>query len=377
MSAPGKRYDSDTKVTDLLIQCAQAVVNGSDYSPYLEEVLDRYASIAKELDLSSDIITNIKNDLLDLINKYSNKDAFMEAMKASGEDNNAKLVAHFFKTRGLDAIYISPKEAGLIVSDDPGNAQVLSESYDRLYSLREEKRIIVFPGFFGYSEAGDVVTFSRSGSDITGAILANGVKAELYENFTDVDAVYSVNPSIVTQPKEIKELTYREMRELSYAGFSVFHAEALIPAYRAGIPVQVRNTNNPSASGTRIVSSRNNINGPVIGIANDKGFCSIYISKYLMNREVGFARKVLSILEDYHISYEHMPSGIDDLTIVLRQDQLTRKSEQEILTRISEELQVEEIKVEHDLALIMLVGKGCDVISVQMPVHPQHSRKRE
>lgn len=358
VSAPGKRYDSDTKVTDLLIQCAQAVVNGSDYSPYLEEVLDRYASIAKELDLSSDIITNIKNDLLDLINKYSNKDAFMEAMKASGEDNNAKLVAHFFKTRGLDAIYISPKEAGLIVSDDPGNAQVLSESYDRLYSLREEKRIIVFPGFFGYGEAGDVVTFSRSGSDITGAILANGVKAELYENFTDVDAVYSVNPSIVTQPKEIKELTYREMRELSYAGFSVFHAEALIPAYRAGIPVQVRNTNNPSASGTRIVSSRNNINGPVIGIANDKGFCSIYISKYLMNREVGFARKVLSILEDYHISYEHMPSGIDDLTIVLRQDQLTRKSEQEILTRISEELQVEEIKVEHDLALIMLVGEG-------------------
>jgi aspartate kinase len=358
VSAPGKRYDSDTKVTDLLIQCAQAVVNGSDYSPYLEEVLDRYASIAKELDLSSDIITNIKNDLLDLINKSSNKDAFMEAMKASGEDNNAKLVAHFFKARGLDAIYISPKKAGLIVSDDPGNAQVLSESYDRLYSLREEKRIIVFPGFFGYSEAGDVVTFSRSGSDITGAILANGVKAELYENFTDVDAVYSVNPSIVTQPKEIKELTYREMRELSYAGFSVFHAEALIPAYRAGIPVQVRNTNNPSASGTRIVSSRNNINGPVIGIANDKGFCSIYISKYLMNREVGFARKVLSILEDYHISYEHMPSGIDDLTIVLRQDQLTRKSEQEILTRISEELQVEEIKVEHDLALIMLVGEG-------------------
>lgn len=221
------------------------------------------------------------------------------------------------------------------------------------------------------------MTFSRSGSDITGAILANGVKAELYENFTDVDAVYSVNPSIVTQPKEIKELTYREMRELSYAGFSVFHAEALIPAYRAGIPVQVRNTNNPSAQGTRIVASRNNTNGPVIGIANDKGFCSIYISKYLMNREVGFARKVLSILEDYHISYEHMPSGIDDLTIVLRQDQLTGKSEQEILARISEELQVEEIKVEHDLALIMLVGKGCDVISVQMPVHPKHLRKRK
>jgi len=358
VSAPGKRYEEDTKVTDLLIQCATSVLNGGSPSPYLEEVLTRYASIAKELDLSSDIIANIKKDLLELMEKSSDEKAFMEAMKASGEDNNAKLVAHFFKDRGLDAIYINPKEAGLIVSDNPGNAQVLAESYDRLFALREQKKIIVFPGFFGYNESGEVVTFSRSGSDITGAILANGVKADLYENFTDVDAVYSVNPSIVKQPKEIKELTYREMRELSYAGFSVFHAEALIPAYRAGIPVQVRNTNNPSAPGTRIVSARNNTNGPVVGIANDKGFCSIYISKYLMNREIGFARKVLSILEDYHISYEHMPSGIDDLTIVLRQDQLVGKSEQEILARISNELQVDEIKVEHDLALIMLVGEG-------------------
>ncbi|WP_400245416.1 aspartate kinase [Niallia sp. JL1B1071] len=358
VSAPGKRYEEDTKVTDLLIQCATAVLNGGSPSPYLEEVLARYASIAKELDLSSDIIANIKTDLLELIKNADDKDAFMEAMKASGEDNNAKLVAHFFKDRGLDAIYVSPKEAGLIVSDHPGNAQVLADSYDRLFALREQKNIIVFPGFFGYNESGEVVTFSRSGSDITGAILANGVKADLYENFTDVDAVYSVNPSIVKQPKEIKELTYREMRELSYAGFSVFHAEALIPAYRAGIPVQVRNTNNPSAPGTRIVASRSNTNGPVVGIANDKGFCSIYISKYLMNREVGFARKVLSILEEYHISYEHMPSGIDDLTIVLRQDQLTGKSEQEILARISDELHVDEIKVEHDLALIMLVGEG-------------------
>ncbi|MCF2647370.1 aspartate kinase [Niallia circulans] len=358
VSAPGKRYEEDTKVTDLLIQCSTAVINGESPSPYLEEVLARYASIAKELDLSSDIIANIKRDLLELINNSTDKDAFMEAMKASGEDNNAKLVAHFFKDRGLDAIYVSPKEAGLIVSDHPGNAQVLAESYDRLFTLREQKNIIVFPGFFGYNESGKVVTFSRSGSDITGAILANGVKADLYENFTDVDAVYSVNPSIVKQPKEIKELTYREMRELSYAGFSVFHAEALIPAYRAGIPVQVRNTNNPSAPGTRIVASRSNTNGPVVGIANDKGFCSIYISKYLMNREVGFARKVLSILEEYHISYEHMPSGIDDLTIVLRQDQLTGKSEQEILAKISDELHVDEIKVEHDLALIMLVGEG-------------------
>ncbi|KAB7672491.1 aspartate kinase [Bacillus sp. B1-b2] len=359
VSAPGKRFEEDKKVTDLLIQCAEHVLHGEDYQEILEIIVDRYASIAKELNISNEIIDQIKFDLLELIeNQSKNKEAFLEVMKASGEDNNAKLVAHFFQSRGLDAVYISPKEAGLIVSDEPGNAQVLPESYDRLYELRNRKEVIVFPGFFGYNANEEVVTFSRSGSDITGAILANGVKAEIYENFTDVDAVFAVNPTIVQNPKEIKELTYREMRELSYAGFSVFHAEALIPAYRAGIPVQVKNTNNPNARGTKIVASRNNVNGPVIGIANDKGFCSIYISKYLMNREVGFARKILSILEEYGISYEHMPSGIDDVTIILRENQLQGKDEKEILSKIAEELQVEEIKIQHHLALIMLVGEG-------------------
>ncbi|HWJ79787.1 MAG TPA: aspartate kinase [Niallia sp.] len=359
VSAPGKRHADDKKVTDLLIQCAKARLEGSNIDIYLEEVMERYASIAKELDLSSDIIADIKNDLLELIeNQELNEAAFMEAMKASGEDSNAKLVAHFFKKRGLDAVYVSPKEAGLIVSDDPGNAQVLPESYDRLYQLRNRNQVIVFPGFFGLNNKGEVVTFSRSGSDITGAILANGVKATLYENFTDVDAVFSVNPTIVENPKEIKEITYREMRELSYAGFSVFHAEALFPAYRAGIPVQVKNTNNPDARGTRIVASRNNTNGPVIGIANDKGFCSIYMSKYLMNRELGFARRVLSILEEYEISYEHMPSGIDDLTIIIREHQIEGKDEQQLLKRITEEMQVDELKIEHHLSLIMLVGEG-------------------
>lgn len=359
VSAPGKRNDLDIKVTDLLISCAEKALAGESVKDSIDAILERYASIAKELDLSSDIITEIKNDFLQLLEgDKSNQHSFIEAVKASGEDNNAKLVAKFFQKNGLPAVYVNPKDAGLIVTDDPGNAQVLPESYDRLYALRDYQEIIVFPGFFGYNSKGEVITFSRSGSDITGAILANGVKAAIYENFTDVDAVYSVNPTIVENPKEIKELTYREMRELSYAGFSVFHAEALMPAYRAGIPVQVRNTNNPSVPGTRIVAARNNTNGPVVGIANDKGFCSIYISKYLMNREVGFGRKILSILEEYGISYEHMPSGIDDLTIVIRQHQLTGKNEAELLNRLKVELLAEEIKVEHNLALIMIVGEG-------------------
>ena len=249
------------------------------------------------------------------------------------------------KHRGIEAHYVNPKDAGLFVTDEPGHAQVLPETYENLYQLRNRTGILVVPGFFGYNKAGDVLTFSRSGSDITGSILANGVKAELYENFTDVDAVYAVNPNIVKNPKGIRELTYREMRELSYAGFSVFHDEALSPTFQAGIPVNVKNTNNPSAPGTKIVSERKNTNGPVVGIASDDGFCSIYIGKYLMNREIGFGRRLLQILEDLHLSYEHLPSGIDDISVILREDQLNEEIEKEVLARIQAELQADEVKI--------------------------------
>ncbi|MFS0880751.1 aspartate kinase [Metabacillus niabensis] len=359
VSAPGKRFSDDIKVTDLLIDCAEKVLAGEEIESEFATIIERYASIAKELEISLDIIDTISHDLKALLNGNKEKpDRFLDAIKASGEDNNAKLIAAYFQHRGVLAQYVSPKEAGLIVSDEPGNAQVLPESYDNLYKLRDREGIIVFPGFFGHNKNGDVLTFSRSGSDITGSILANGVKADLYENFTDVDAVYSVNPTIVQNPKEISELTYREMRELSYAGFSVFHDEALIPAFRAGIPVNVKNTNNPTAPGTRIVNERANTNGPVIGIASDKGFCSIYISKYLMNREIGFGRRLLQILEDFGLTYEHVPSGIDDVTVILRQNQMDKEIEAAITKRIINELHADEVIIEHNLVLIMVVGEG-------------------
>lgn len=359
VSAPGKRFAQDMKVTDLLIECAERTLKGEDDQGLVAAVMERYENIAYELKLSEDIIKEIKDDFTSLLNRnFDSKNRFLDSIKASGEDNNAKLVCAFFRSRGFEAHYVNPKDAGLFVTDESGNAQVLPESYENLYSLREKSGIIIFPGFFGYTKEGEVVTFSRSGSDITGSILANGLKADLYENFTDVDAVYSVNPNIVQSPKEISELTYREMRELSYAGFSVFHDEALIPAFRAGIPVQVKNTNNPSAPGTKIVNNRNNTNGPVVGIASDKGFCSIYVSKYLMNREIGFGRRLLFILEEYGISYEHTPSGIDDITVILRQNQLDQYTEEDIMERIKTELSADEVKVEHDLALIMIVGEG-------------------
>lgn len=359
VSAPGKRFADDTKVTDLLIACAHKKLRGEDATDWLEAVVERFASIAMDLEMSNDIVKEIRADLEERLRGYKgDPERFLDHMKAAGEDNNAKLIAAYFQERGIEARYVSPKEAGLIVTDEPGNARVLPESYKRLYSLREQSGIIIFPGFFGFSKNGDVVTFSRGGSDITGSILANGVKAELYENFTDVDAVYAVNPNFVSHPTEIQELTYREMRELSYAGFSVFHDEALIPAFRAGIPVNIKNTNNPSAPGTKIVNERETKNGPVVGIASDEGFCSIYIQKYLMNKEIGFGRKLLQILEDFGLSYEHIPSGIDDVTVILRENQLNQELEQVILHQIKEKLDADEVKIQHRLALIMLVGEG-------------------
>ncbi|MCP6733359.1 aspartate kinase [Bacillus subtilis] len=359
VSAPGKRYAEDTKVTDLLIACAEQYLASGSAPELAEAVVERYALIATELQLGQGIIEKIRDDLFTLLEgDKSNPEQYLDAVKASGEDNNAKLIAAYFRYKGVKAEYVNPKDAGLFVTNEPGNAQVLPESYQNLYRLRERDGLIIFPGFFGFSKDDDVITFSRSGSDITGSILANGLQADLYENFTDVDAVYSVNPSFVENPKEISELTYREMRELSYAGFSVFHDEALIPAFRAGIPVQIKNTNNPSAEGTRVVSKRDNTNGPVVGIASDTGFCSIYISKYLMNREIGFGRRALQILEEHGLTYEHVPSGIDDMTIILRQGQMDAATERSVIKRIEEDLHADEVIVEHHLALIMVVGEA-------------------
>ncbi|MDR0137617.1 aspartate kinase [Metabacillus idriensis] len=359
VSAPGKRYPEDRKVTDLLIELGERTLRGEEAPEFLSAVISRYSQVAEGLKLPAEIVSKIEKDLIQLLNADKTRQArYIDAIKASGEDNNAKLIAEYFRSRGIEATYINPKEAGLLVEENGGTALVLKKSYENLKSLRKRSGILIFPGFFGYNEASEVVTFSRSGSDITGSILANGIEADLYENFTDVDAVYSVNPNVVTNPKEIRELTYREMRELSYAGFSVFHDEALIPAFEAGIPVHIKNTNNPEAAGTRIVNERKNTNGPVIGIASDDDFCSIYVNKYLMNKEIGFGRKLLSILEDFGLTYEHSPSGIDDLSIILRQKQMNAETEELILERIRTDLKPDEVTVEHNLSLIMMVGEG-------------------
>lgn len=359
VSAPGKRFSDDVKVTDLLIRLGEAALSGAETDPHLERVLSRFREITDELGLSADISSEIESDLRDrLSNDKEDSSLYMDTMKAAGEDNNAKLIAAYFSLIGCDAKYINPKDGGLLVNDRPQRVRALSEGDERLAKLREESGLIVFPGFFGFTKDGTLRTFNRGGSDITGAIVAAAVGADLYENFTDVDSVFAANPTVIENPVPIKTMTYREMRELAYAGFSVFHDEALIPAFRKSIPVCIKNTNNPNAPGTLIVKERDYNEQQVIGIAADSGFTAIYVDKFLMNLEIGFGRRLLQIFEEEEISYEHTPSGIDNLSIIIRTRFLTKEKEERIVERIHKELEPDAVIVEHDYSMIVLVGEG-------------------
>lgn len=359
VSAPGKRFKEDTKVTDLLIACATAVIEGVSYEAELQAVVSRYAEIQQELKLAEDIVVAIEADLRGRIeNRGSNPIQFMDTMKAAGEDNNAKIIAEAFSAQGMQAQYMNPGDAGMLLSDDFGNAQVLDESYAKLAKLTEESDIVVFPGFFGYTKQGEVATFPRGGSDITGAILAAAVKADVYENFTDVDSVYAMDPRLIDNAPAIEMMTYREMRELSYAGFGVFHDEAIVPAIKAEIPICIKNTNRPEAPGTMVVPTRKYEHAEVAGIASADGFSAIYVDKYMMNREVGFGRRLLQIFEEEGISFEHTPSGIDNMSVIVSSADLTKEKETALVARLQNELQPDAVTVEHGLALVMVVGEG-------------------
>ncbi|MBP1969698.1 aspartate kinase [Virgibacillus natechei] len=359
VSAPGKRNSDDYKITDILIRLGNAFKNNVSYEEELNIVIDRFSEIIEELELPPSILMDIEESIQGVLtnNNYSTT-MKLDALKATGEDSLAKILSAYLSSIGLESNYVNPKEAGIIVTNDPGNAQILDESFQNIYKLREKDGILVIPGFFGYTTNGGLITFSRGGSDITGSIVAAGVKADLYENFTDVNSVYTVNPKFVDNPKEITTLTYKEMRELSYAGFSVFHDEALIPAINEQIPVCIKNTNNPNLPGTHIIAEKKKDEKCVVGIASDTGFSSLYVSKYLMNQEVGFGRKLLQIIEDEDVSFEHAPSGIDDLSVIIRESKLTSEKENNIVQRIKNELNPGTVTIQKNLAMIMVVGEG-------------------
>lgn len=364
VSAPGKRHSGDTKVTDLLIALAETALKGDNTDREFGEVAERYASMADALKLGDGIVKLIEDDLRGRLAQAKSlaPEEFMDLMKAAGEDNNAKLVAAAFEARGRKARYASPKDTGMVLKGSFGDATLDPESYARLSrAFSNFEGIVVYPGFFGYTREGKVATFPRGGSDITGSILAAAVCADVYENFTDVDSVYPCDPRIVEEVKNgdgIPTMTYREMRELAYAGFGVFNDDAVIPAVKARIPINIRNTNHPSAPGTMIQQSRRVVPGTVVGIASADGFCNIVVEKYLMNRQIGFGRRLLQVLEEAGISYEHMPSGVDSQCVVVKECYLPKENEHKILQALRRELEPDYVTIERDLTMVMVVGEG-------------------
>ena len=359
VSAPGKRDDADVKVTDLLIALHANQVTGLDVEPAIESILHRYRLIIEELNLSDELLEHFDQTLRSYLKNIPESDRLLDALKSCGEDFNAQLVRDYLSENGLNARYLSPKDAGIMVTNEPSNAQLLPESYDYLARLKGCEEVLVIPGFFGYSETGHIVTFPRGGSDITGAIVARGLSVDVYENFTDQSYIFSAHPGFINQPHAIKEITYREMRELAYSGFGIFHDEALEPLYQVQIPVMIRNTNHPEIEGTKIVSERHDVTDwPVIGISSDEGFTSIRMRQYLLNREVGYTRRLLQIFEDHNISIEHIPSGIDTISIIIRSHRLENGVLEEIIQEIQDTLSPEWIQVEDNLTMMVIVGEG-------------------
>jgi aspartate kinase len=361
LSAPGKAGGITIKITDLLIKATQKALKNVDFSEELSQIKTRYNDIYGPLGLKKDLISQICNDFDNRL--FSPKDhvgKFRDMVVASGEEVNARLFAEYLVLTGKKAAYVGPKEAGMLVTPCFGDAQPIDEIALKLAGLKKicSEKIVVFPGFFGVTKEGDVATFSRGGSDLTGSILAEAIDAVEYENWTDVDGIFSANPQTVEKPTQVPALTYREMRELSYIGFNVLHEEAVRPVMRKKIPIRLRNTFNLENPGTLIVSEKLPSQRDITGIASGGGYCSFTLQKFLMNREKGFGRMLLSIFEEMNLSYEHCPSGVDNISIILDQNQLKPEDVNNIIRAIDDRLKPDDIKVEFGIALVAVVGEG-------------------
>ncbi|MEY8337463.1 aspartate kinase [Lachnospiraceae bacterium 62-35] len=344
-SAPGKRNDKDEKVTDLLYQCYDAASEGKSYKKILEKIQGRYQEIIEGLDLNLNLDHEFQTIEEDFLARKGRDYA-----ASRGEYLNGMVMAAYLGYTFVDA-------AEVIFFDENGN--FMDEATDIELSERLENiERAVIPGFYGSAPDGSIRTFSRGGSDVTGSIVARAIHADLYENWTDVSGFLVSDPRIVKNPQVIETITYKELRELSYMGASVLHEDAIFPVRREGIPIHIRNTNKPEDKGTLIVE--NTCRRPkytITGIAGKKGFCSVYIEKAMMNTEVGFCRKVLQVFENQNISFEHMPSGIDTMTVFVHQTEFV-EHEQAVISGIHRAVQPDFIDLESDLALIAIVGRG-------------------
>lgn len=344
-SAPGKRFSSDTKVTDMLYSCYGVAIREKDFTEQMDAIKARYQEIIDGLKLSISLEDEFKT-----IRKNFGKKIGRDYAASRGEYLNGKIMAAYLGFEFIDA-------AEVVRFDGERNFD--EEATNRLLSERlRNSSGAVIPGFYGAMEDGTIVTFSRGGSDITGSLVALAVQADLYENWTDVSGFLIADPRIVQNPKAIETITYKELRELSYMGAGVLHEDAIFPVRKAGIPINIRNTNQPEDKGTLIVEGTcRQPKYTVTGIAGTDGFVSITIEKSMMNSEVGFCRKVLQVFEENDISIEHMPSGIDTMTIFVHKDVFEEK-EQQVIAGIHKAVHPDHIDLESDLALIAVVGRG-------------------
>ena len=329
----------------MLYGCYAAAEKGEDFSDKLAEIRERYYEIIRGLNLELSLeeeFAQIEADFKEM--------AGTDYAASRGEFLNGKIMAAYLGYEFVDA-------AAVIRFDKNGNFD--AEKTDKLLGKRLSKcECAVVPGFYGAMEDGTVKTFSRGGSDVTGSLVAKAIRADVYENWTDVSGFLVTDPHIVENPAVIETITYRELRELSYMGATVLHEEAIFPVRKEGIPINIRNTNRPQDKGTFIVESTCKKPKYVItGIAGKKGFCSINIEKSMMNSEIGFGRRILQVFEDQGISFEHVPSGIDTMTVYVHQDEFEEK-EQQVIAGIHRAVQPDYVEMESDLALIAVVGRG-------------------
>ena len=349
-SAPGKRGDDDVKVTDQLYRCRELAAEGADIGEAWAWTEARYCSIVEELGLDLDM-----GPALAEVRARIEAGASADYVASRGEYLNGHIVAAL-----LGFELIDPAGFVLFGADGRFDAEATQRNIERDVAPQLRSGGIVVPGFYGANAAGDIVTFSRGGSDITGAILARGVTASVYENWTDVPGVLMTDPRIVDQPRPIELMTYRELRELAYMGATVLHDEAIFPVRTAGIPVNIRDTNDPDHPGTRIVPvdrAGEPKAGHITGIAGRKDFSIIALEKTLMNSEVGFGLRVLEVLERRGIPFEHLPSGIDTMSLVLKDAHVGADIEA-VAEEIRESSDADSVEIYRDIALIATVGRG-------------------
>ncbi len=344
-SAPGKRNSGDTKVTDLLYKCYALAANEEDVTNVFEQIKQRYTDIIEDLGIELDLTPAFEKIRQSLLHNTGR-----DYIASRGEYLNAMILAKYL---GFD--FIDAKKVIFFNEDGSFNADKTNEVMREALSIRE---YAVIPGFYGSMPNGTIKTFSRGGSDITGSIVARAASATLYENWTDVSGFLMADPRIIDNPKPIGAITYKELRELSYMGATVLHEDAIFPVRYSKIPINIRNTNRPEDKGTFIVPETDELSAYTItGIAGRTGFSSITVEKAMMNMELGLGRKVLQVLEDNGISFEHFPSGIDTMTVIVSTKALSEKRG-DVLAGICKNINPENVFVEENMALLAVVGRG-------------------